>query len=146
MKDMDELPNDILDKISYHLDNYQKQQLSFTCKRFHNLLYDEEISNSCNNELISFKFVYNQSLRTIARIGKNGVLFGECEDCHSEGLLYESLNPNPSQHPTKWICLERCKFTCLTCESVIYSKTKNGWHDPIMCSNCYTRINTFIWE
>ena len=74
------------------------------------------------------------------------MLFGECEDCQTRGLLYESLNPNPDQQPTKWICLERCTFSCMTCESVIYSKTRNGWHDPIMCSNCFTRINTFIWD
>ena len=146
MKDMDELPNDIIFKVSYFMDNYQKQQLSLTCKRFKDLLYNEELSNSCNNKMISNKINYVQNLRTIKRIGTNGVLSGECEDCQNIGLLYESLNPNPNQHMTKWICLERCKFTCLTCESLIYSKTRNGCHDPIMCSNCYTRINTFIWD
>ena len=49
MKDMEELPNDIIQKVSYHLDNFQKQQLSFTCSRFKNLLYNEQISNSCKN-------------------------------------------------------------------------------------------------
>lgn len=146
MKDMEELPNDLILKVSYHLDNFQTQKLSFTCRKFKTLLYNEQISNSCKCLLISNKNNFEQNLRTIKRIGTNGVLFGECEDCLTRGLLYESLNPNPNQHPTKWICLERCTFTCMTCESIIYSKTRNGWHDPIMCSNCYTRINTFIWE
>ena len=69
MKDMEELPNDIIQKVSYHLDNFQKQQLSFTCSRFKNLLYNEQISNSCKNILILNKDNFKQNLRTIQRIG-----------------------------------------------------------------------------
>ena len=143
---MELLPNDMILTVSYHLDEYHKQLLSFTCNTLKDMFYDKTISNRFNDIHVTYKQTLCKCFNTISNIGKNGIIHGECEDCCSKGLLYESLNPNPRQQPTKWICLEKCTFTCLTCETKIHSRSRNGWHDPIMCLNRHTRINTFVWE
>lgn len=146
MKEMDELPLDIIYLVSSFLDDFQTQRLAFVCKSFNDILYNDIKLQQCSQTIVKTKEKLGVNLNTITRIGSNGVIHGECEDCGNEGLLYESLNPHPHQQSTKWICLEMCKFTCLTCDTVILSKSRNGWHDPIMCYNCFTRINTFIWD
>ena len=134
----DTLDSDSLSNILSFLDTYQCMNLALTNRFLYDKLYDRK-----KVEEISFQIKHDVEKKRknhilIKRLENDCVRKGSCEDCHKTGLLYNSFR---SPLKKKWVCIERCVFKCLQCESLLYSQNVDGMHEPVMCHKCHKRFS-----
>lgn len=139
------LPIELLKFIINYLDDFQKLQLSLTCKKYYRLFYNHSLSSDCNFYFLDKKRKMNTIFNIIRRIGSEGVYYGQCEDCLSHELLYTAFRPKiDDERFTKSICLENCKFQCFFCQNMIKCHVVNDIYFPILCDHCRSEIFLFI--
>jgi hypothetical protein len=137
------LDSDSMRHIVSYLDTYQCMSLALSNRFLFNKLYDKNKANEIQYEVNSMKETRQKLNKIICGLSNSGVHKGSCEDCHRVGLLH---SPNghhymPRMHHfVKWICIEHCIFKCLQCETSLYSKNIDGWHEPVMCHICHQRF------
>jgi hypothetical protein len=145
---MKKLPNEVIDKIVSKLDDYQKISFSLTCKEYKKKYFNKSISLDCQSMINNLKLLKSYNHKIIKRIGTEGVVYGECEDCRSNGLLYEAFRPTyEDEKKIMCICLEHCRYYCYMCDNYFKAHYVNDCHEPhIMCDECRRTFNFLLFH
>jgi len=122
------LPDELILHIASFLDDFHKIQFSFTSKHLHGLIDHPTLQQNVKQYLFNLSYMKNECFKYIKRINKDGIVFGECEQCFRLQLLY-THNDGIVE---KCICLNNCKMDCYNCfTNVTFRFIDKG------CPNCF---------
>lgn len=131
---MNNLPDDIIIRISYFLDDFHKIQFAYTSTQHYSLLYTKQLQSSINRYFSNLHLMKKELFTFIRRINTDGVIYGECEQCLSSTLLYTFFDGENE----KCICLDNCQGYCLSCSChITFHNSEKG------CPRCYSNLD--LW-
>ncbi|QOI90299.1 hypothetical protein QKU58_gp032 [Pyramimonas orientalis virus] len=127
---MNTLPDEIILKIASHLDAFQQFQLSHTSIKFQKLIYNKPLHDTISSYFIQLSITKKLAMKFIKRINSDGVVNGECEQCHAESLLYTQFDGINE----RCICLGDCVAYCNRCDVI------TRFHNTSLCPLCRTPL------
>jgi hypothetical protein len=98
------LPDEVLLQIASYLDIFHIFQFAHTSQHMRLLLYNSNLQSQIDEYFLNLKQLKMSSFRFIKRINTDGVVYGECEQCSRNALLYTQFDGENE----RCICLDYC--------------------------------------